>query len=241
MVYYYIDILPDCTDKNHPWKKDDNGVVMAKIPYTNEYHYHATNIASYVIKYGCKKNLNWLLNNQDIYGSYHHDFILPFYKMEKGWVGGLAQSLAASALKYNNYLDEGKQSIDALLKKCYNNGVIYEYPEIEILNGWIYGIFGLMDFVDEYPEYQKKLDESLICLKNKLKKYNINGWTAYDYTGIPATPFYHNLHLKQFKILNINWKEKGKYPKISRFLYLFRKHKFKLPLLYYRRKKWLKY
>ena len=238
---YYIDTLPDCTDKKHPWKFDKNSVVLAKIPYTQEYHYHATNIAAYSLKHPKDNaNLTWLLYNQDDTGAYHHNFTLPFYPMEKGWVGGLAQGLSASALIRRGYICEGKKAIDAMLKYCYDFGVIYEYPNVEILNGWIYALFGVMDLAKEDKEYESVVRTIMETIKQRVKEYDINGWTAYDSTGIPATPFYHNVHLKQFKVLNIDWPQSARYPKFKRMLYIMKKNNIRIPLRYLERRKWLK-
>ena len=46
---YYIDTLLGDEAKGSPHKFDSKGVILTKIPYTQEYHYHATAIASYAL------------------------------------------------------------------------------------------------------------------------------------------------------------------------------------------------
>lgn len=238
-IAYYIDILPFSIHKGGQYTYDDTGVILSKIPYTDEYHYHATAIASAaLIDVHVEENIQWLIDNMDSEGVIHHRFTLPFYDMKEGWIGGLAQGLTASALIRNGCREEGMRAIAGLLKYCYDDGVIYEYPSVEILNGWIYGIFGLMDTASIDSYYQRYVNNAMDALHSHLPFYDIGGWTAYDYTGIPAPPFYHNVHLKQFNVLNIPWDDTGKYPWFKRMLMILLKHTWRLPIVAYKRWIW---
>ena len=195
---YHIDCLPYGAHKRTPFTFDDNGVILTRIPYTNNYDYHLTEIASYVIDTSDKHNLNWILENIDDKGTYYHKFTFPFYPMKKGWVGGLAQGLTLSALVAHGYIDEAQKVLSALKLHCYNGTCINEYPKVEILNGWIYALFGVYD-IDDKAFFDKNIE----LLKKRLPSYNLKYmWSKYDsYTHYPATEFYHVVHLKQMRAL----------------------------------------
>ena len=195
---YHIDTLPYDLSKKSPYKFDDDGVLLTKIPYTNEYHYHLTAIASYAIEKMDDNNVDWIVNNVGKDGCYHHDFVFPWYPMQRGWVGGLAQGLAISAMTNANKHIVARKLRDGLLENCYNSGIIYEYPNIEILNGWLYALFGLYDIGPRklFNESFKKLKERIPFYLNDLYTY-----CRYDYTGMPSTKYYHDIVMKQMKQL----------------------------------------
>lgn len=116
--------------------------------------------------------------------------------MEIGWIGGLSQGLAISALMRNGYEKEANKVLKALKKYC-SNDVIYEYPNIEILNGWIYAIFGIYDAKDD-----KFFKENIEKLKKRLPFYDLGYWSRYDaYSMYPSTLFYHKIHVEQLDAL----------------------------------------
>ena len=191
---YHIDRLPFSISKGTPFKYKD-GVILSKIPYTEKYGYHATAIASRAMMDDkeAEQNINWLLENMDKNGAYKHEFVFPYYPMEKGWIGGLAQGLATSALLKHGYKAEAKKTYSAMKKYCFNGKSIEEYPGIEILNGWIYSIFAIYDMKDE-----SFFNLNIKNLKDKLRFYDLGKWSRYDaYDKIPSTLFYHEIHIKQ--------------------------------------------
>jgi hypothetical protein len=197
MKRYHVKTLPYSIQKKHPNSFDEEDVLMSKVPYTQEYHYHATAIASYVIDTGDKNNLQWLLENMASDGAIYHNFTFPFYPMKKGWVGGLAQGLTASALAYNGYKEESKLAVEAMKKYCDNGLCILEYPDIEILNGWMYALFGIYDSGN--VSYFK---ENIEKIKKRIFFFNLGNWSKYDsFYQYPSTPFYHGVHLQQLKEL----------------------------------------
>lgn len=190
---YYIDKLPFSIDKGHPFDMDQDGVLMSKIPYTQEFNYHATAIASYVIKTGDDANLEWLIENMDADGSIYHAFVFPFYPMELGWVGGLAQGLTASALARSGERVLAKLACKSLEVNCMQLGRIHEYPGVEILNGWIYALFGLLD-----SGLDMLFHDSCAALADRLHLYDMGYWSLYGlYNNYPATEFYHRIHVNQ--------------------------------------------
>lgn len=251
---YHVDKLPFSIHKGTPYKLDKDGVIMSKIPYTQEYHYHLTSIASYVIETRNESNLDWIKKNLDSEGIYKHDFTFPWYPMEKGWVGGLAQGLAVSALSRNCEHYYAKKALEGLKKYCLKDGIVYEYPGIEVLNGWIYALFGIYDGNDMITFYS-----CIDKLKERLEHYYITSlWSLYDGFGMPSTIFYHDVVTEQMKALYkltddeyflntyrymINCRESMRsvyYAKIKRLLLTLSKHRLSSYKRYRARIEWLR-
>ena len=213
---YYVDVLPFSKEKGHPYKYDEAGVLLSKIPYTQEYHHHVTAIASYAIANDSQSSdvgIKWLVNNMDDDGAYRHNFTFPFYyNFPKNWIGGLAQGLAISALVNADEVDAAEKAFLALHKHCRyrdknNNIWIEEYPLDEpahILNGFVYSLFGVFDlFITTKNKKARKLwEDGLKTLVKNIDRYDMDGWSKYDLAEeMPAQPFYHNVHVKQMAAL----------------------------------------
>lgn len=113
------------------------------------------------------------------------------------------------------YYEAAKQAIDYMLIDVKDGGTcFYENEEIifqeyvskynlSVLNGWIFSIFGLFDFtlICNERKYKDILDNTLKSLANNLKKYDRGFWSSYDNKGTIASPSYHDLHIKQLKLL----------------------------------------
>ena len=84
---------------------------------------------------------------------------------------------------------------------------IEEYPLAKpacILNGFIYALFGVFDFYKKTgnDEAKKLWVKGITTLKHNLEKYNLGCWSRYDlFDGMPATPFYNTVHVKQLNAL----------------------------------------
>ena len=71
-------------ESNKLSKLDENSVIMSRIPYTTEYDYHVTAIASYAINNEEKpeifnSQIKWLIENIDKDGAYRHKFKFSYY------------------------------------------------------------------------------------------------------------------------------------------------------------------
>jgi heparosan-N-sulfate-glucuronate 5-epimerase len=222
MSSYHVDTLQSTISKNHPVQFDKNGVPKAKIPYTKNFQYHVTDIASYAIMNEhtpkiFNAQINWLIKYIEPDGAYQHHFKFPFYKnFPSPWIGGLAQGLAISALciaykrkKEEEILNTAKKAFTCLKKECTikdgNNTWIEEYPlKLHILNGFIYAIFGVYD-INEITHMKTSNDlfnQCIQTLENTLKDYDLGYWSRYSLHGsMPSTFFYHTLHIKQLNAL----------------------------------------
>lgn len=113
---------------------DKNGVLLYKIPYTNEYHYYPVSIALYALgnfemyldtkkssyKEVFLKQADWLVNNIKIktkgFGVWEHNFVLPYYDFKTPWVHGMAQGLSVSVLLRAYQLTNDKKYLETAEK-----------------------------------------------------------------------------------------------------------------------------
>ena len=161
---------------------------------------------------------------------WYTDVALPQYKNTKAWQSAFTQSrgisillrayqitkeekyaiLAEKALiPFNFSVEEG--GVTAFTKW----GAFYEeYTSSEptlVLNGKIFAICGLQDFVRVFPEHieaKKLLKEGIQTIKNILPEFNLGFWSRYNLCSAdwhpkidPATIGYQRLHISQLKML----------------------------------------
>ena len=72
-----------------------------------------------------------------------------------------------------------------------------------VLNGWIFSIFGLYDYckLTGDAEAREILQKTLQSLANSLPGYDNGYWSKYDDHKRLASPFYHDLHIAQLKVM----------------------------------------
>lgn len=72
-----------------------------------------------------------------------------------------------------------------------------------ILNGAIYSMFGVVDMLvltgDE--KYRRILDSVLDAIREKLGDFDTGFWSRYCLDGAYASPFYHKVHITQFRLV----------------------------------------
>ena len=74
-----------------------------------------------------------------------------------------------------------------------------------VLNGWIYGVFGLWDYCRFYEDSaaEAALEATLRTLQKFLPSYRLpDDWSLYDNRGRVASPFYHDLHISLLDALH---------------------------------------
>lgn len=78
-------------------------------------------------------------------------------------------------------------------------------PPNTILNGWLFGLFGLHDLVliDDRadPAIAEALRSTLAAFVDHLPRFDTGWWSRYDTAGHVASPFYHRLHVAQLRAL----------------------------------------
>jgi heparosan-N-sulfate-glucuronate 5-epimerase len=83
-------------------------------------------------------------------------------------------------------------------------GLIFEElphePPSTVLNGWIFALFGLYDFLlsDRDATIEELLDHSVTQLVSVLPSFDTGYWSHYVQGAAIASPFYHRLHIAQF-------------------------------------------
>lgn len=81
---------------------------------------------------------------------------------------------------------------------------LYECPKDPlILNGWIFSLWGLMDYCKVVDDANAKdlLNRTLATLERKLSDFNLSYWSMYEDGKRISSPFYHKLHVAQLNVM----------------------------------------
>lgn len=159
---------------------------------------------------------DWAINNQKSDGSWEA-FVFenqqhPYSSMTQG--EGISLLIRAYIeTKEKKYFESAKKALDFMLIPIEDGGTaeykendifFYEYTyEPLILNGWIFSLWGLFDYVKftDDAHIANILTVSLESLKKKLSKYDIKYWSKYDEKKRICSPFYHKLHIAQLRVM----------------------------------------
>ena len=80
-------------------------------------------------------------------------------------------------------------------------------PPTHILNGFIWGLWGLYDYWLQSKDTDAKavFDKFVKTLRSNIDRYDTGYWSLYELSQnrlkMLASPFYHNLHVVQLRIL----------------------------------------
>lgn len=182
---------------------------------------------------------DWLVENleKNSHGIYvwMHEFDFEYRDLlESPWYSGLAQGQGLSVLvrayketKNDTYLEVMEKILISFKTDVNEGGVnfkdnesnlwIEEYivnPPTHILNGFIWGMWGLRDYYiyfndEEIKKFFNKYSETI---SKNLERYDLGYWSRYEISGtfLPmiASRFYHKLHICQLKIMFDLTKEK---------------------------------
>jgi hypothetical protein len=157
-----------------------------------------------------------------------HHFDFEYQEVLRSpWYSGLAQGQGISVLvraylltQNEDYLKAADQAFVSLQAPVEEGGVITEdednnhwieeyivTPPTHVLNGFIWAVWGVYDYyLLSNTESAKNLyDASLKTLKENLHQYDTGYWSLYDLSSsklkMIASPFYHQLHIVQLKIM----------------------------------------
>lgn len=185
--------------------------------------YILTNACVYITR--MKPIIENLLNNQHLSGGWSVDLLdssKPYYS---AMVQGEAISLLCRAkfiLPEYEYDDAITNAYAILMRDIedggcvkYENEKIYmmEYADSSfILNGGIFALWGLYDYcLSEYGDDRSRelLLTSVKTLAHELPKFDLKYWSKYSLDGKVASPFYHNLHIAQLQVLEMQFPEMG--------------------------------
>ena len=162
-------------------------------------------------------HLNWAYENQNNDGSWNNfDFIYPDYPFSAMAQGEGASLLIRGFVETKNikYLAAAKKAIDFMLVPISKGGtaeyfdgdlILYEFTCFPyVYNGWIFAIFGLIDYViaTNDKEYKDITIRAIESLSNRINEMDVGYWSRYRKDDLIASPFYHNLHIAQLEILS---------------------------------------
>ncbi len=161
-----------------------------------------------------KNCVNWAINNQDENGGWKtFECKNPYSSMAQG--EGISLLVRAYIeLNDKKYLENIKKAWNFMIKSYQEGGTtLYDKEEgiifMEkpcnpvILNGWIFSIFGVYDYMLISDDKNIKIvyNKTIKTLKNSIKDYDLGYWSKYDCEKRIASPFYHKLHSKQLYVL----------------------------------------
>ena len=160
------------------------------------------------------------------------DVSLPQYQNPGPWQSAFSQSRGISIL-LRGYQLTGEEKYCDLAEKALisftfpvdkggvtaftDYGPFYEeytstVPTL-VLNGMIFSLFGVMDFLRVFPENplaRKLYEDGISTLKNILPQFNLGYWSRYNLCSAqwyppvdPATVSYQRLHISQLEVLHI--------------------------------------
>jgi hypothetical protein len=149
---------------------------------------------------------------------------VPKFGLEPGWLSALAQGQIASVfVRAHQTTGEDRWAEFALLAvepllgsselvtETENGPVLEEAPcdpPNHILNGWIYGLWGLWDAAVGLDDGRSRagFEAGIECLRRSLGRYDLGWWTRYSLlagrVSDIAHPFYHRLHIDQTATLH---------------------------------------
>jgi heparosan-N-sulfate-glucuronate 5-epimerase len=165
----------------------------------------------------------WMLNNVLPQGCFDNGWrdlnpVCDYYSNNSAMCQGLAISFAVRVVRYELADPDTCRRLDSLVEPMKTNMLapvdqegtalrtdeglfLLEFcgkDDNVVLNGWIYGVFGLIDYLEDRQDLQASafLKETLSTMAAVLPRYRLpNGWSHYDSRGRVSSPFYHSLHI----------------------------------------------
>tara|TARA_B100000963_G_scaffold336348_1_gene331304 strand:+ start:168 stop:1145 length:978 start_codon:yes stop_codon:yes gene_type:complete len=179
------------------------------------------------------KGADWLhenleLNDYKIFVWQHHFNWVYKENLMSPWYSGLAQGQGLSVLcrSYNitndkKYLESIERVYTSFQTFIEEGGVSYKDDEgniwieeyiikgkpTHILNGFIWGLWGIYDYWLMKKDYKIKIlfDKYIKTINDNINKYDIGYWSLYEIANLPidmrASIFYHKLHIVQLRVL----------------------------------------
>lgn len=159
---------------------------------------------------------NWAVENQEENGGWisfaYESPEYPYSSMAQG--EAISLLLRAYQLENNEaFLNTAKKAYQFMIIPISDGGTakydgkkvyFYECPaDPLILNGWIFSIWGIMDYCKYFDDVSAKkiLNQTLDTLENDLTKFDIGYWSMYEDGMRICSPFYHKLHIAQLNVM----------------------------------------
>lgn len=161
-------------------------------------------------------SVKWAMDNQMENGAWDaFSWVTPdapFSSMAQS-EGASLLCRAHEELHNREFLSSAVKAVRFMLKPVGNGGTAYykkgmitleeASDELTILNGMMFSIWGLYDVCLLYDNQYLKdcLNKTVTTLIFLLDKYDRKYWSNYDLEGNIASPFYHDLHIEQLKVM----------------------------------------
>lgn len=233
---YYIDLDRSLGEDFSEYEFTKNGLPKVRFNRSSDWQHNPVTISQYGLKnYNLYlqtgedryKNVfltqaNWLVQNSEKgpnnSGVWYYRLDIPFYKLSKPWISGMAQGESLSILLRAFQLTNNEDFLK-LVNKVWNifnvpvkdKGVIGEYgneliieeyptqPSSSVLNGFILALFGVYDYWKFSNNYAAKqlFDQCVSGLKKNLDLYDTKYWSFYDlwHPKRLTSRKYHRLHI----------------------------------------------
>ena len=178
------------------------------------------------------KCADWLVENLELnkfnFKVWMHHFDFEYRdKLKSPWYSGLAQGQGISLLvrafsvtKEKKYSDAAHEAFKVFNYSINDGGVNYKdekdqvwieeyivFPPTHILNGFIWGSWGVYDYALQFKDDKAMglFNLYIKTLLNELDSFDNGSWSLYEHSGtwlkMIASPFYHKLHIVQLKVM----------------------------------------
>ena len=176
----------------------------------------------------------WLADELDDDGRLLFRWAMPHtYEIEPPWISAMTQGEAVSLFLRAAPEDDSPEELfsaaaravmplldpSPVVTQTSEGPVLQEYPTdppSHVLNGWIFGLWGLYDVsamgqADAIPadlarRASSAFEDGISALAARLPRYDTGGWSRYDLFPHPivhvASPFYHRLHIELLRATN---------------------------------------
>ena len=174
---------------------------------------------------------DWFAGNQAADGCWYTEPDVPIYRLPGPWISAMSQGRGLSVLtrawqltSEARYLEGAQRALAAFETPIAAGGVAgtldgqvtYEeypaQPPPHVLNGMIFGLFGLWDLARAKPEDARPralFERGAATVEALLPRYDTGRWSLYDLYHLelpgprnPCTAHYHDMHVKQLKVLH---------------------------------------
>lgn len=160
---------------------------------------------------------DWAIENQQENGAWLAFSVehpqAPFSSMAQGegislllraYISTNDNKYSAAAVKAKEYM---LKSISDGGTAVYDNDDVYFYEYTNrpiVLNGWIFSLWGLFDYIKIYPDDIKTVqiyNKSINTLIRVLPEFDMGYWSKYEHGKMICSPFYQRLHVAQMQAM----------------------------------------
>ncbi len=162
------------------------------------------------------RSVNWAIQHQQANGAWDTFSVVGMANPYSAMAQGEGASLLARAYGETgnaDFLRAAKQAVDFMCLPVadggcsqYNGDKVWykEYiDEPVVLNGWIFSIWGIYDYFKASRDcsYWPLVQQAVHSLAEEISAFDGGYWSKYDMGRKMASPFYHQLHISQLRVM----------------------------------------